>query len=107
MNQADQKIAVIATGGKQYVVAEGQTIQIEKLEQEAGKKVVFGEVLLTAAGDKTVFGAPFIDKATVEGEIVTHGRDKKLFGVKFKAKKRYMRVFGHKQHHTEVKITKI
>ncbi len=107
MNQAGQKIAIIATGGKQYIVAEGQTVQIEKLDQEAGQKVVFSDVLLTASGDKTVVGNPNLKDTTVEGEIIEHGRNKKLFGVKFKAKKRYMRVFGHKQHNTSVKITKI
>jgi len=99
--------AVIKTGGKQYLVHEGLKLKIEKLEAEPGKKVVFEEVLLSTDGGKTVIGQPFIKAGTVEGTIVAHVRAKKVFGAKVKAKKRYVRYFGHKQHLTEVEITKI
>jgi len=101
------KIAVIKTGGKQYIVSEGTKLKIEKLPGEAGTKVVFDEVLLTAEGESAVVGTPLVAKAKVEGTVVSQGKAKKLFGVKFKAKKRYLRVFGHRQPFSEVEITKI
>jgi large subunit ribosomal protein L21 len=101
------KKAVIATGGKQYLVAEGETVTIEKLEVNAGDKVVFDNVLLTVTDKTTNIGAPILAGASVEGKVVSHGRAPKVVGAKFKAKKRYMRYFGHKQHQTKVQITKI
>ena len=99
--------AVLKTGGKQYLVTEGEVIKVEKLLEEAGKKVKFSEVLLTSDDKNTVVGTPFVKGATVEGEVVTHARHNKIFGVKMKAKKRNKKLFGHKQHYTEVKITSI
>lgn len=101
------KTAVIKTGGKQYVVHEGDVVTVDRMKDEEGKKVKFAEVLLTAT-DKTVkVGAPLVDGASVEAEIVRHGRHKKVTGVKMKAKKRNVKYFGHKQHLTVVKINKI
>ena len=99
--------AVIKTGGKQYFVAAGESIKVEKLDQEAGSKVKFVEVLLVASDKDVTLGKPFIKGAAVEGKVVKHGRREKVTGVKMKAKKRLKKYFGHKQHYTEVAITKI
>src|SRR4051794_28696525 len=98
--------AVIKTGGKQYRVAEGETIQIEKLTGDPGTKVEFGEVLMFG-GDSPKFGKPFIDGAKVEGEIVAHGRGEKLIIFKFRRRKRYRRKAGHRQSFTAVRITSV
>ena len=99
--------AVIKTGGKQYLVQEGQKFRIEKLASSEKDKVVFDEVLLTSSGKTIKVGAPLVKGAKVEAKIISHGRHKKVTGVKMKAKKRYKKYFGHKQHYTEVEITKI
>lgn len=100
-------LAIIKTGGKQYKVAVGDKIKIEKLEGEAGAVIIFDEVLLI--GDETAVkvGTPFIEGAKVEATLVEQGRHKKVWGIKHKAKKRYKVKFGHKQLFTEVEITKI
>ena len=97
-------IAVIETGGKQYLVHEGDVLSIEKIDTEAGKNVIFDHVLLTAQEDgaDTKIGKPYI-----AGEVIEHGRDKKIRVVKYKNKIRYKRVYGHRQHFTKVKIGKI
>lgn len=99
--------AVIATGGKQVLVRPGATIRIETIDGEPASPVTFNEVLLVTNGDDVSVGAPKVLGASVTGTIVGHGRHKKVVGVKFKAKKRYRRKFGHRQHYTEVKITGI
>lgn len=103
------KIAVIATGGKQYVVSLGDVFEIEKLEgvTQIGEKIVFNEVLLTDDGSATAFGAPTIKGATVEAELVEAGRGDKITVVRYKAKSRYHKKRGHRQPFTKVKITKI
>lgn len=107
MPEKSSTIAVITTGGKQYIVSEGTKLKVEKLPTEAGEKIVFDEVLLTANDTTTTVGTPVVAKAAVEAKVVGHGRRDKLFGVKFKAKKRYRRVFGHRQSFTEIEISKI
>lgn len=102
-----EKQAVITTGGKQYLVTEGQKIKVEKLAQAAGERVVFADVLMTVSGDEAVIGQPLVKGASVEAKITAHTRAKKVFGAKVKAKKRHKKYFGHKQHLTEVEITKI
>ena len=99
--------AVIKTGGKQYLVKEGQGLTGEKLDVEAGKPVSFEVLLLSDEGAKDVkVGAPLLStKAT--GEIVEHGRAKKISVVKYKPKVRYKKRFGHRQPFTKVKITKL
>lgn len=97
--------AVIQTGGKQYKVAEGEVIRIEKIDGEVGGKVKFDRVLMLHDGDKTEFGAPVIDKCVVSGEIVAQERAEKIDVVKFRRRKGYMRRQGHRQHLTAVKIT--
>lgn len=98
--------AVIRTGGKQYVVSPDQTITIEKLDIAAGKPVVFDDVLLVGDTEATL-GHPTVQGAKVEGLIVDHHRTDKVIGVKFHNKVRYRRKFGHRQHQTTVKITKV
>jgi large subunit ribosomal protein L21 len=98
-------IAVIKTGGKQYKVAQGDVIKVEKLEAEPGNIVKFETFF---AGDETAvtIGTPAL-KSHVEGKVVAHGRHAKVAGIRHKAKKREMTRYGHKQHYTAVEITKI
>lgn len=101
------KSAVIKTGSKQYFVSEGSKVKIEKLPTAEGKAVSFSDVLLTATDKTVTLGEPTVKAAKVEGKVLRHARHDKVWGVKFKPKKRYRRLFGHKQHFTEVEITKI
>lgn len=99
-------LAVIRTGGKQYLVSEGTKVKIEKLEAEVGTAVNF-EVLF--AGDETTVqvGTPTLEKATVTGTVLKQDRHDKVTGIKHKAKKRELTRYGHRQAFTEVEITKI
>lgn|SRR5690625_1532313 len=99
--------AVIKTGGKQYRVAEGETLRIEKLAVEQGESVDFDQVLMIGNGDDIKIGAPVLADSKVSAEVVRHGKSKKVTGVKFKRRKNYRREFGHRQQFTEVKITSI
>jgi len=99
--------AVIKTGGKQYRVAANDTITIATLEGEAGSAVTFGDVLLFTDGDATQVGAPLLSGITVTGEIVGHGRDKKVIAFKKRRRQNSRRKRGHRQHHTVVRITGI
>ncbi len=98
--------AVIKTGGKQYLVEEGMRLRIEKLDAEAGAKVNF-DVLMLDDGSDVDMGAPIVEKATVEAEVLETGRDKKVSVIKFKPKSNYKRNVGHRQPYTDVKIVKI
>lgn len=102
-------IAVIKTGGKQYAVQAGDTIQIEKLPGAVGEVVQFSEVLLLAdvSGAKPKVGQPMVVGAYVAGKIVRQFRAKKISVVKYKAKSHYRRNIGHRQHYTQVQITDI
>jgi large subunit ribosomal protein L21 len=95
--------AIIKTGGKQYSVEKDQLIYIEKLDSEAGQTVTFDEVL--AVGD--TIGTPVVKGASVMGEVVKHGKGKKITIFKFKAKKDYRNKTGHRQPYTLVKINEI
>ena len=99
--------AIIVTGGKQYKVAEGDTLFIEKLPVEAGDKVVFDQVLAILDGDKATFGTPVVEGAKVEAEVVKNGKGKKIVVFKYKPKKNYRRKQGHRQPYTKVTIGKI
>ena len=99
--------AVIVTGGKQYKVAEGEYLKIEKLEIGAGESVTFDRVLLVANGDAVQIGAPVVDGATVTAEIVAQGRHDKIRIIKFRRRKHHMKRMGHRQWFTEIKITGI
>lgn len=98
--------AVIKTGGKQYRVAEGQKLRVEKLAGNAGDKITFDEVLLVG-GDTPKIGQPLVKGASVAAEIVGQDRGKKIVVFKFKRRKNYRRKNGHRQPYTELKITGI
>ncbi len=100
--------AVIATGGKQYLVKEGEELKIEKIEGEKGDAVSFDKVLLIAEedGSKVEVGTPDLS-AKVQAQILEHSRADKISVVKYKAKIRYRKRVGHRQAYTKVKITKI
>lgn len=102
--------AIIETGGKQYRVAEGDTIKIEAIkgEMEVGSPVVFDKVLLIDNGtDSTDVGTPYIAGAKVSGTIVQIGRNAKVIVIKYKQKSRYLKKNGHRQPFFGVKIEKI
>ena len=99
--------AVIATGGKQYKVAEGDKLRIEKLTIDAGEAVEFDKVLLVADGDKVNIGTPYLDGGKVSAKVNIHGRGKKIEIIKFKRRKQYRKQMGHRQDFTEVEITGI
>ncbi|MEZ5986149.1 MAG: 50S ribosomal protein L21 [Hyphomonas sp.] len=99
--------AVIKTGGKQYKVAEGDTIVVEKLNAEAGKDVVFDTVLMLGEGANVTVGAPVVAGAAVTGEVAEQTRGDKVITRKKRQRQTYRRTIGHKQHLTVVKITGI
>src|SRR6185369_9248825 len=98
--------AVIKTGGKQYKVAEGEFLKVEKLEGEVGDSIEFAEVLMVG-GDKTVVGAPLVAGATVTAKIAVQGKDKKILIFKSKRRKDSRKLRGHRQFRTVLKIEKI
>ena len=98
--------AIIATGGKQYKVSEGDIITIEKLGVEAGEKVTFDQVLVVG-GDDLKVGDPTVNGASVEASVVKEGRAKKVIVYKYKRKTGYHKKNGHRQSFTQVKIEKI
>jgi large subunit ribosomal protein L21 len=99
--------AIIETGGKQYRVAEGDVIYIEKLPVEAEQKVTFDKVLAVVGETGNTFGTPTVAGATVTGSVVKNGRSKKIIVYKMHAKKNYRRKQGHRQAYTKVQIDKI
>ena len=101
------KHAIIETGGKQYRVAEGDVIFVEKLDVEAGESVKFDRVLAVIDEENTVFGAPVIEGASVSANVVKNGKSKKVRVYKMKPKKGYRRTQGHRQPYTKVQIEKI
>ena len=99
--------AVIATGGKQYIVTPGTKLKVEKLEGKEGDTITFGEVLLFVDGDAVKVGMPSLDGAGVEAKVLRQMRDKKKIIFKYHSKVRRRRTKGHRQHLTEIEITKI
>ena len=98
-------LAVIKTGGKQYKVAIGDVVRIEKIAGDIGEKVKFDEVLMVSEpGKEILVGTPLIKGATVECEVVNQTRDAKIIVFKKKRRQNYRRKLGHKQHVTYVKI---
>ena len=98
--------AVVKTGGKQYKVAVGDRLKVEKLDSEAGASIDLGEVLMVADGDKLDVGAPTLD-TSVTATVLAHGRGDKIKVFKMKRRKNYRRTQGHRQDFTEVEITAI
>lgn len=99
--------AIIATGGKQYLVKEGEALRVEKLTAKEGEKVVFTDVLLIDDGVTTQVGTPYIAGAKIEATLVREGRGKKILVQKFKSKVNYKRRMGHRQSFSEVSVTKL
>lgn len=100
--------AVIQTGGKQYLVKEGDVLSVELLNgTKEGEKVTFSDVLLTDNGSETKVGAPHVTGAKVDATVVEHGRDKKIVVIHYLQKSRYFKKNGHRQPFTKIKIEKI
>ena len=99
--------AIIQTGGKQYRVAEGDILDVEKLALEAGQSTTFTDILMIADGDKVSIGAPFVDQASVKAEVVEQWKGKKVIAFKFRRRKGYHRTVGHRRQLTKLKITSI
>ncbi|CAN5375368.1 50S ribosomal protein L21 [soil metagenome] len=98
------KKAVILTGGHQYLVSEGETLEVMTLEDE--KNASF-DALLVIDGDKVTVGAPLVSGVKVTADIIAQTRAEKVTAIRYKAKKRVKKVHGHRQHLTQVKINKI
>jgi large subunit ribosomal protein L21 len=98
------KQAIIATGGHQYLVHEGETLEVETIDAE---KTTTFDAMLVIDGDKVSVGTPLVSGAKVTAEIVAQTRAEKVTAIRYKAKKRVKKVTGHKQHLTQIKITKI
>jgi len=100
-------LAVIKTGGKQYIVKKGDKIKIEKIKEPQGQEIVFDQVLLVEKANKVKIGTPFVEGAKVTGKVLEHGKGEKIIVFKYKPKKRYRKKQGHRQPYTLVEITKI
>ncbi|HEX7038516.1 MAG TPA: 50S ribosomal protein L21 [Trueperaceae bacterium] len=100
-----QMFAIVESGGKQYRVAEGDVLRLEKLDAEAGTTVELPVLLL--GSDDVKVGTPTVEGAKVTAEVIGHGRGDKLHVYKFRAKTNYRRHIGHRQSYTEVRITKV
>ena len=99
--------AVVETGGKQYKVSVGETVEVEKLPFEVGEKVELDRVLLVADGAEVRVGQPTVEGARVLATVVGHGKDKKVIIFKYMPKERYRRKKGHRQSHTQLRIEQI
>ena len=99
--------AIIETGGKQYRVSEGEVIFIEKVEVNEGEVVEFDRVLTVVTDGDIVIGKPVVIGAKVSGKVVSHGKGKKIFVFKYKAKSNYRKRQGHRQPYTKVLNEKI
>ena len=99
--------AIIKTGGKQYRVSEGETLQVEKLNVEVGAEVVFEEVLTVVNDADVKIGKPVVEGATVVAKVVVYGKADKIFVFKYKAKSNYRKRQGHRQPFTAVEIVSI
>lgn len=99
--------AIIATGGKQYRVAEGDLLRIEKLEAEVGSNIDFDQVLLVGEGEDVRVGAPLVEGGKVSATVESHGRGDKIRIIKFRRRKHHRKQMGHRQYYTAVRITGI
>jgi large subunit ribosomal protein L21 len=100
-------LAVIKTGGKQYIVTPGQKLKIEKIEKEVGQDFDFDQVLLVEKSKKLEIGTPFVSGAKVKAKVLAQDKAKKVIILKFKPKTRYHKKMGHRQPFTEVEIKAI
>ena len=99
--------AVFRTGGKQYRASEGDRVRVERLDAREGDAVEFDQVLLVGDGAEVKLGSPLVEDSSVKGIVTAQARGKKIVVTKFKRRKNYKRIMGHRQHYTEVKITSI
>jgi large subunit ribosomal protein L21 len=99
--------AVIKTGGKQYRVAQGDTLKVEKLDADEGDSVEFDQVLMVGEGADVRIGTPYIDGSRVTATVKGHGRGDKVEIIKFRRRKHHMKRAGHRQDYTELEITGI
>ncbi len=100
-------LAVIKTGGKQYLVKKGDKIKIEKIDGKEDKEITFKEVLLLVKDKKVEIGVPLVKNAKVVGKILKQGKGDKVIIFKYKSKKRYKKKAGHRQPYTEIEIKEI
>ena len=101
-------LAIIKTGGKQYIVRPGKQIKIEKIkDKKVGDKIALDQILLCKKGEQIKIGTPFVKSAKVEGEIIEQKRDRKIIILKYKSKTRRKTIRGHRQNFMRVKIDKI
>ncbi|MGH7476624.1 MAG: 50S ribosomal protein L21 [Longimicrobiales bacterium] len=99
--------AIIRSGDKQFRAEPGQTIRVPSLKADVGENVTFDQVLLAGGADGLKLGAPTVEGASVSGEVVAHGRGRKIVVFKWKRRKNYRRKQGHRQGYTEVRIDEI
>jgi large subunit ribosomal protein L21 len=99
--------AVFRTGGKQYRATKGDRIKVERLEAEEGDSIEFDEVLLVGEGSDVKVGSPLVSGSKIKAKVIDQGRGKKVVVLKFKRRKNYKRVKGHRQHFTEIEIVSI
>ena len=99
--------AIIQSGGKQYKIAEGMKVKLEKFPNAEGEEVDIREVLAVNNGEQVVVGSPYIEGAYVHGKILSHGRSRKVIAFKYRRRKDYKRKIGHRQHYTELFVEKI
>lgn len=99
------KIAIIETGGKQYLVMQDSVLSVEKLPAEKSGKITFDKVLLTDDGKETKVGTPYVTGATVSADVIEEGRAAKVTVIRYRQKSRYFKKKGHRQPYTKVRIT--
>ncbi len=99
--------AVVQTGGKQYRVAEGDTLRVEKLGADEGASIELDKVLMLADGENVKVGTPYVEEGKVTAKVKSHGRGKKVKIIKFKRRKQHLKRQGHRQWYTELEITAI
>ena len=99
--------AVFQSGGKQYRVAPGDSVMVEKVPGNAGDSVTFDRIILTSDGEQVSVGKPYLDNAKVEGRITRQGKARKVIAFKFKRRKGFRKKIGHRQQFTQVKIENI
>lgn len=97
--------AIIETGGMQFPVSEGHTIDVPRIDGKVGDTVVFDRVLYADRGEEKLVGSPTVPDAKIEGEIIAQERDEKITVFRFKRRTKYRRTTGHRQHYTRVRIT--
>jgi len=102
-----KKFAIIKSGGKQYKVLEKDHLKIEKIEAKKGSKISFSDILLISDNGKSKIGKPYVGGARVDAKIIDHGKHDKIRILKFKPKKRYKKLMGHRQNFSEIEIEKI